>query len=145
MKTLLTVIGLLSFYVGMGQKIDSTHVVGTWLSDLDEDSAFGSFIFDKDGFITIESEGIKIGGANGVLNGKPIQMTYHIDVSKTPIELDIIAINVETKAKKVAMKAIIEFNGYLKMKIALGQGEGPTEFTTENSMMFSKLFNKQLW
>ena len=139
MKTLLCSAFLISSTFCFSQKIDSTIVIGTWQSELDEDNTFGSFIFDKDGFITIESLGITMGGANGMAKGKPIQMIYKLDVSKKPMQLDILVRKPETKTNMIAMRAIVEFSSDLKMKIAIDQEQRPTEFTPENSMSFSRI------
>jgi uncharacterized protein (TIGR03067 family) len=139
MKTLLCSAFLIFSTFCFSQKIDSTIVIGTWQSELDEDNTFGSFIFDKDGFITIESQGITMGGANGMAKGKPIQMIYKLDVSKKPMQLDILVRKPETKTEMIAMKAIVEFSSDLKMKIAIDQEQRPTEFTSENSMSFSRI------
>ena len=139
MKTLLCSAFLIFSTFCFSQKIDSTIVIGTWQSELDEDNTFGSFIFDKDGFITIESQGITMGGANGMAKGKPIQMIYKLDVSKKPMQLDILVRKPETKTEMIAMRAIVEFSSDFKMKIAIDQEQRPTEFTPENSMSFSRI------
>lgn len=139
MKTLLCSAFLIFSTFCFSQKIDSNIVIGTWQSELDEDNTFGSFIFDKDGFITIESQAITMGGANGMAKGKPIQMIYKLDVSKRPMQLDIFLRKPETKTEMIAMRAIVEFSSDLKMKIAIDQEQRPTEFTSENSMSFSRI------
>lgn len=139
MKTLF-VIGLwVVSSICFSQKIDSTIIIGTWQSELDEDNTFGSFVFDKDGFVTMKSGGVAVGGANGMENGKSFQMVYRLDVSKKPMQLDILVRNPEKNSEMILMKAIIEFHGDLKMKIALDDEERPTEFTGENSMLFSRI------
>jgi uncharacterized protein (TIGR03067 family) len=139
MKTVLCSAFLVFSTFCFSQKIDSTIVIGTWQSELDEDNTFGSFIFDKEGFVTIESQGVTMGGPNGMAKGKPIQMIYKLDVSKKPMQLDILVRKVETKAEMIAMRAIVQFSSDLKMKIAIDQEQRPTAFTTENSMSFSRI------
>jgi uncharacterized protein (TIGR03067 family) len=80
-----------------------------------------------------------MGGANGMSKGKPIQMIYKLDVSKKPMQLDILVRKPETKAEMIAMRAIVEFSSDLKMKIAIDQEQRPTAFTPENSMSFSRI------
>lgn len=96
------------------------QLIGKWSGT--EGGELGSFIFDSDGFITIENNGEITGGREFQIKEKKAQANYFIDDSTTPFKIDIVFSEIETKSVIGKLEGIFELMDDGRMRIAFGFG-----------------------
>ncbi len=140
MKKNITLLLLFLFTVYCyAQEVSPSIIIGTWQSNFDDENTFGTLIFNANGSVVIEAGEVILNEENGIGKGKFAQMIYKLDITKIPHQLDIMMTNNETKSDKTILKAIVQFTSKNKMKIAIDLIDRPLEFSSENSMSFSRI------
>ncbi|WP_010516798.1 hypothetical protein [Croceivirga radicis] len=128
----LFVIPLLSMTV----ENDKTKFIGKWIGEDNKD--IGYLSFDSKGFAYFETQGQIMGGEEFVLNGKKGSMTYEINPTTNPIQVDLILTLIESKEQKKLL-CIANFIDDNTMEFAIGfEGIRPTEFDSENSILLKR-------
>lgn len=113
------------------------NIVGKWKGEDEKDIGF--ITFDADGYAFFEYKGEVIGGKEFEINGKKGTMTYAVNYSKTPIEIDIIVEKIESGEIKT-LKGIAENIDNNTVKIQLNiNGERPTEFNDLEAIIFQRI------
>lgn len=115
------------------------NIVGKWVGEKDGDK--GALIFDENGYIFMEENGQTYGGKGFVEGNETFDTTYKIDFSKKPIEFDLINTRILPSKEVRTSLAIIEIINNDKIRISFdldGTDRRPTEFTEENSMLFTR-------
>lgn len=112
-------------------------IVGKWKGKYKKE--IGYIIFKKNGYAYFKTQEKTLGGKKFTINGEKATMSYEVDYSKEPIEIDFI---VKTKksgeisrlfciAKKIKKNTI---------KLQFGfKGSRPTEFNDKDGVIFQKV------
>lgn len=121
-----------------GQK---THI-GTWKANDHGDIGFVKF--NEDGYAFFISNNDTIGGAKFTQNGITAKLTYTIDYTTKPINIDLVITRLDTAAEFGRMTGIVEFIGETKMKIRLNMfnSKRPVDFLPEGNsdiLIFEKV------
>ena len=96
-------------------------------------------IFDNEGYVTIETDGETFGGKEFEMNGEKGSMSYVINSSAEPIQIDLIMTKLETKEQR-SMLFIAKFKDDDTIIMASNFNSlRPTEFTTDNSITFKRM------
>ena len=77
------------------------------------------FIFTEEKTALINIRGQRFGGTDFQINGKPVELKYRINDTKSPMWLDLIASEKESGTVLLKVKGIIEFISFNKAKILL--------------------------
>ncbi|WP_452599942.1 hypothetical protein [Pontimicrobium sp. MEBiC01747] len=112
-------------------------IVGKWVGE--EKGDIGYFIFDKEGYATLEAQGQVLGGKEFVMKGKKGSMTYQVNYEATPVEIDLIVTMLETKEQKKMLfiaKAIDDNTIQLASSFSTTR---PTEFNDVNSIILTRV------
>ncbi|MCB4798684.1 hypothetical protein [Neotamlana laminarinivorans] len=97
MKKFLIILLVIPF-LSMTTKNDETKFIGKWIGKDKND--IGYLNFDDEGYANFEIHGRIIGGKEFIQNGKKGSMTYEINSTKKPIEVDLIVTLTKAKNKK---------------------------------------------
>jgi len=120
---------------GQTEKIDF-DIIGEWKSE--DQSGSGFVIFDNEGFANFNFENIKMGGKEFIKNGKRYSLSYIIDYSTSPINLDLTFRNVETN-KEMKMLGIVKAMSVNEILYARGNSERPTNFRGNETIELSRI------
>ncbi len=110
-------------------------IIGKWKGE--DKGDIGFVHFDKEGYALFETGDQKIGGKEFIMKGQKAKMTYKLNTSTKPMELDFIITILETNESNKIF-GIVEFENENKMHLAVGFGGSarPTEFDNDNSIYF---------
>ncbi|RKF03014.1 hypothetical protein C8N26_2388 [Tenacibaculum lutimaris] len=112
-------------------------IIGKWKGEDKKEAAY--LIFKKNGYAYFKYQGQTLGGKKFLINEEKATMTYEVDYSKKPIEIDFI---VKTKASGEMSRLLciaekIEKN---TIKLQFGfNGKRPTEFNDKDGVIFKKV------
>lgn len=110
--------------------------IGKWLGDDGKDLGFVQF--DQEGYATLGLGDQIMGGKEFTLRGEKGSMTYEIDASKQPIEIDLIVTKLESGEQK-RLFCIAQFINDNEMQFAMDfNNQRPLEFTEENSIVLKR-------
>ncbi len=109
-------------------------IIGKWKGE--DKGEIGYLIFDKDGYLTMEVNGEKMGGKSFILRGKKAKAIYNYKATKQPIEIDIIISDMEDNLIK-KVNFIIEFKDKNTMKLTIPAK--PNEAINKNSMLLTRV------
>ena len=113
------------------------NIVGKWEGN--DDIEIGYLVFLENNYAYLEVGGQIIGGKDFEVDGKKGSMTYVLDYSTTPIQLDFITTRHDTK-KTLKLLGIIDIINKDEIKVSLGfTGNRPTNFDTADSMTFKRV------
>jgi hypothetical protein len=112
-------------------------IVGKWKGEVGKD--IGYITFQNDGYAFFEYQGQIIGGKEYVVNGIKGTMTYEVNYSKTPMDIDLIVKKIESgeinklfciaeKIDKNVIKFQMDFNG-----------NRPMEFNDNDAIIFQRV------
>lgn len=115
------------------------NIVGKWEGIDDKEVAY--FIFQEDGYALFQLQRQTFGGKEFEIKGKKGSLSYEINYSSNPMEIDfIVTIFEENKSKR--MFCIAEKINNDKIKIAIGfSGERPTSFEGIDQVIFKRVKN----
>ena len=99
--------------IGYSQK----SLYGKWEST--EKGDVGFFNFDEKGYAVLSVNNESLGGENYMYNGITANLTYTVDYTTNPINIDLILTNIESNTELGRVLGIIEFIGNKKIKIRL--------------------------
>ncbi|NMH86543.1 hypothetical protein [Flavivirga algicola] len=117
-------------------KNDTSRFIGKWKGE--DNGDIGYIIFDKEGYATFEIQGKTFGGKEFVLKEEKGSLTYKIDDSKDPIQVDFIITKLATGEEK-RLLCIANFLDTDTMEFAINyKNNRPTEFDTENSIILKR-------
>lgn len=129
----ITIVSLSSFTT-RDTKID---IVGKWIGE--ENGDVGYFLFDEEGYATLETQGQIIGGKEFLMNGKKCSMSYTVNYDAEPIEIDFTLNILETKSeKKMLFIAKAIDNNTLKLASSFNHVR-PKEFNEINSIILKRV------
>ncbi|KGO92418.1 hypothetical protein [Flavobacterium subsaxonicum] len=113
------------------------NIVGKWKAT--EDGIAIILDFDKDGYAIMQKGKDVMGGKEFDVKGFKGSMTYKVDYTKEPDELDIVITNISTGERKV-LKGIFKVMGDNQMKVLIGYDSvRPTNFDTPDAMIFTRV------
>lgn len=146
MKNIIYFVILFSFNSLFAQ--DSNTIVGEWnATDFWKNDS--KFIFSEDGYISMTINGQFIDGKNftirgGEKDGEKAEMKYEINHTKTPIELDIVALKTENgKPKEYGrMLCLLKFIDTNEAYLIISKGVRDSDFNDENKERIVKLFRQ---
>jgi hypothetical protein len=117
--------------------ITDFNIVGKWKGV--EGQETGYFIFDEEGYAYFEMKGLNIGGKEFEMNGKKGSMSYEIDYSKSPMEIDfIVTLFDENNTQRLLCIAKKIDNDKILFSIGFN-GERPTDFLDDNEMIINRI------
>lgn len=109
----------ISFLCLSGTKFQLTDkLIGNWQAT-DYWNNTSDFIVTEEKLVTFSVRGQRFGGDDFQINGKPVEIKYSINDTKTPIWLDLIALEKESGTVLLKVKGLIEFINFNKAKILL--------------------------
>lgn len=136
MKKLLLVLFILPFLSNCSDTT-TTAFIGKWVGNAQGQIGFLSF--DTEGFAAFEINGQLMGGKEFMMKGEKHQITYEIDQTKDPIEVDLILINIASQEQK-KLPCIASFKEADLLVFAMAfEGDRPTQFTNENSIQLKRI------
>lgn len=137
MKKLLLLLFLAPLFAFISTNNDvEKKIVGKWKGE--DKGEVGYFIFDEKGYAYMQMNGQVVGGESFIFNGKKGKMTYKVNSTVSPIELDLI-VNIIDENAEHKLKFIIEFIDDDSIKLASDFGETrPKVFTADNSLIFKR-------
>ena len=141
-KLVLLFIAIVSLSSFTADKTATTDIdiVGKWVGE--ENGDVGYFLFDKEGYATLEAQGQVLGGKEFMMRGQKCSMTYTVNYDATPMEIDFTVTLLETKdERKMLFIAEAIDNDTLKLASSFNDVR-PTEFTETNSIMLTRLKDK---
>jgi hypothetical protein len=114
----------------------TTDIVGKWVGE--DNEGVGYFLFDKEGYATLEARGELMGGKEFILQGIKCSMTYTVNYDVKPMELDFTITLLETKDER-KMLFIAKFIDDDTLKLASSFNDvRPTEFNDDNSIILTR-------
>ena len=118
-------------------KSEDFNIVGKWKGDDGND--VGYLVFLEDNYAYLEIEGQIIGGKEFEVKGKKGSMTYVLDYTTNPIQIDLITTRFDTD-KTLKLLGIIDIINKNEVIVSLGfNGSRPTNFDTDESMTFKRV------
>ncbi len=138
-KLVLLFISFLSLTAFTTDKTTDTalDIVGKWVGE--ENGDVGYFLFDKEGYATLEAQGQVLGGKEFMMRGQKCAMTYTVNYESTPMEIDFTVTMLETKDER-KMLFIAEAIDDNTLKLASSFNDvRPTEFNTANSIILTRV------
>lgn len=130
---LLFVIPLLSFKLDNGVE----DFIGKWTGE--DKGEVGSITFEKEGYASIEIEGLVLGGKEFEFKGRKGKMTYEVRTNVKPIEVDFIITLLDT-GEQNKLLGIAEFKDKNNMLFALGfNGKRPANFNEDSTINLKKV------
>lgn len=107
-------------------------LVGTWKGN-DSQGTEIKFIFDAEGYITMSSDGLEVGGKNFDVNGITVSMKYETDLSQTPHKLTYILTDLSGAYPTVTMSGVYQYinDNSIKFRINPNLGESYDSFVDE--------------
>lgn len=109
--------------------------IGRWKGE--DKGDIGYIIFDKEGYATFKMGNQVIGGKEFVLNGEKGKMTYKINTTLNPIQIDFTVTKFDSKEVKTLL-GIAEFIDNDRFKLALGFGFQRPEDFSKNTIIFNR-------
>lgn len=111
---------------------NKTSLIGKW-KGIDE-GEIGFITFDKEGFVTIEMNGESTGGKKFDAGGVMASMTYEVNESNDPMEIDFIISLLSDKTELGRLPGIYKFvnNKTLLINMNFDGVERPTIFDPED-------------
>ena len=136
-KIILLLMTSLMFFSFQTDDISDFNIVGKWKGV--EGQETGYFIFDEEGYAYFETKGLNIGGKEFEMNGKKGSMSYEIDYSKSPMEIDFIVTMFDENNTQRLLCIAKKINND-KMLFSIGfNGERPTDFLDDNEMIINRI------
>jgi len=146
MKNIVFLLILFSFNSAFSQ--NSVSIKGEW-NATDFWNNDSKFIFSEDGYISMTVNGQLIDGKNfiirgGKTDGEKLEIKYDINYSKSPIELDIVALKIENGKQKEdgRMLCILKFINSNEAYIIISKGARDSDFNDENKERIVKLLRQ---
>ena len=113
------------------------NIVGKWEGQ--DNNEVGYLTFQKDSYAYFEINGQIIGGKEFEIKGKKGSMTYEVDFTAKPIQIDLI-INIIGEKETHKLQGILEIITNDEIKVSLGfEGPRPTNFDTDESLTFKRV------
>ncbi len=130
----LLIIPILAFSL----KSNEIDIVGKWTGE--DKGEIGTLIFDSEGYVELEIKGKKMGGKSFDFKGTEAKITYTLDTSKKPIEIDLVLRDMSNKVIR-SIFLIAEFKDKNTMKLAppIGYEKRATEFNDTNSIILNRV------
>ena len=130
----LTVLALSSFNTNSDSEFS---IVGKWVGEIENDK--GAVVFQEDGYAFFELQGKIFGGKEFDVNGKKGSMTYAVDYTTKPINIDVFIILSDGGESKT-MLGIAEIINDDQIKLIMAfDGERPTEFEESETIIFNRV------
>ncbi len=116
--------------------LTNSEFVGKWVGK--NKRKVGYVNFDYNGYASIQLNGKNYGGERFDYNGKKVKMTYVVNSSTRPIQLDFILTDINSGEVQKFL-AIVKFTDYDTMQLALNiMGKRPRQFTPNNSVILKR-------
>jgi len=113
------------------------NFVGKW-RDIDKEKV-SYIVFQDDGYAYFESQGLTIGGENCIIRGEKATMSYEVDHSKKPIEIDFI-IKTKESGEINRFLCITEKIENNTIKLQFGSnGNRPVQFNDRAAVVFKRV------
>jgi hypothetical protein len=136
------ILGILLFLAASVNSFGQKTHIGTWRGNDRED--IGCIKFTEKGYSFLIANNDTIGGESYLQNGIRAKLTYVIDYTSKPINIDFIVTRLNDNRELRRMVGIVEFIGETKMKIRLNtfNSKRPVNFLPEgnaDTMVFEKV------
>ncbi|MEN5308350.1 hypothetical protein ABE425_12625 [Chryseobacterium cucumeris] len=118
------------------------NIVGNWES-IDYWKSKGKAGFTKDGYVSITINGEEIDGKNFIIHGGPDngqkgELKYKIDMEKTPIHIDFIALK-DNQEKGRLLGIIVPINDSKFLMLINMNGKRPESIDHDETMTLTKI------
>lgn len=119
-------------------KSEESDIIGKWSGE--DKGEIGFMTFDKDGYLTMEFEGKKMGGHSFTFKGKEAKATYKFNSKKAPYQIDIIISYMNGDVIRT-LNCLAEFQGKNTMKfgIAYKKTTHSTKFEDYESILLTRV------
>ncbi|HEX9152000.1 MAG TPA: hypothetical protein VF842_07945 [Flavobacterium sp.] len=118
------------------KNIEEYNFIGKW-TGIDKGTT-GCIIFEKDGTASIKIGDNVLGGNDYYVNGKKTTITYSIDTTVKPINIDFI-MNSEGHEKNGKLSFIAEIIDANSFKFEIVKENKPRNFSENNSMILTRI------
>ncbi len=124
-------------YLFFTTNIQKTDFVGKWTGE--DNGEIGFIIFDDEGYAAFEVNGQLLGGKDFEMNGEKGEMTYKIDDSKDPIEIDLTMRKFTSKEERTLL-CIAKFTDKNNLMFAMGYGDTrPVDFNGDETIELQRV------
>ena len=135
MKKILLVLFVLPLLMAFSLKT-TENLVGEWEGK--EHGKVFSLIFDQEGYMYYKQNDEIQGGKEFVVKGKTVTLTYKLDKTTEPYQLDFIFTDHDTAETKMAY-GIVKFINEDAVVISIGSlDQRPSDFTEGDAMVFHR-------
>ena len=115
---------------------DRSKLVGKWKGE--DEKEVGYFIFDKEGYASIEVGGQTLGGKDFIIDGVKMSMTFEVRRVEGQMEVDLIAVSEREDLNRKVL-CIAKFIDENTMEFAIDfTGIRPAGFDEENSIILTR-------
>lgn len=115
---------------------ESSKLIGTWISDNSDD--VGTINFFQNGYAGFEVDGQVFGGKEFTINGEKGSMTYEINTSTDPIQVDFIVTKLSSGKQKTLL-CIATFINDNTIKFNLNfEDTRPEQFDEVNTIILNR-------
>lgn len=115
---------------------DTAKFIGKWIGD--DQIGLGFVTFDTEGYAYFEIEGQVFGGKEFIYDGKKGKMTYSINTTTNPIQVDFIITKLQN-GEQIKIPCIAKFIDDNTMQFAMGfELSRPTGFEEANSIVLKR-------
>ena len=112
------------------------NIAGIWQATSNEQKFI--LTFDKEGYATLQKGNDIIGGKEFTMNGEKGCMTYKLDYTQKPVQLDIIITQLSTGGKKVIM-GILKIISEDEFLLTMNPNTRPTDFEADDVKLFTRV------
>jgi hypothetical protein len=113
--------GLVFYFLLVVSALSAQTLTGTWKGTTEGETV--GFIFDKEGFVSMQSEGELLGGKRYEVDGKFFCMKYVLQKEGKIRNLDMIVYNLKTNKPTQRMLCIVEWISDNKIRLCIGMDE----------------------
>ncbi|CAM1339693.1 hypothetical protein [Tenacibaculum aestuarii] len=112
-------------------------IVGKWKGE--DKKEVGYIVFKENGYAYFKSQGQTLGGKKFVIDGEKATMSYEVDYTKTPIEIDLV-VRTKKSGEISRLLCIAEKIKENAIKLQFGfNGKRPTEFNDKDGIIFQRV------
>lgn len=135
MKKLLIILFILPFFA-VAQEESASKLVGTWTSA--DSNEVGTINFYEDGYASFEVDGQVFGGKEFTIKGEQGSMTYEINTTTDPIQVDFIVTKLSS-GKQKKLLCIAQFINSNTIKFNLNfEDMRPEKFDESNTIVLNR-------
>lgn len=114
---------LLCYFILVVSALSAQSLTGTWKGTTEGEAMV--FVFDKDGFVSMQSEGQLMGGKRFEIEGKYYCMKYNLHKEGKIRNLDLVVYDLKTNKETHRMLCIVEWISNNQIRLCMGMDEPP--------------------